>query len=137
VARPDGSTDTSSDVSLEQRSFSSLLANLDCGAFEAELAEKVRDAVAAIHDAAAARGGKPKATMTIKLEFKLDSDVVEVRKDVSMSLPKVERGKSIMWATPNNNLSPRNPRQAELGLRVVEQPSVRTVRDDVPMARTV
>jgi hypothetical protein len=106
-------------VNEEHRSFSTLLTDLEDGALHAELSDQIKDIVAKLHDTAAEQGGKPSAILTIKMGFKLDSGVIEVAADVKATLPKRSRRKSIMYATPDNNLTRRNPRQQELPLRDV------------------
>jgi hypothetical protein len=55
--------------------------------------------------------------------------MIEVRADHKAKMPKVVRPRSMYFATPNNNLTGRNPKQRELPLRSVglEVGAVRTV----------
>lgn len=55
---------------------------------------------------------------------------IEVLDDVSLRLPKPERGVSIFFATPDNNLQQNDPRQGELeGIRSVNAEPEKPVRD--------
>ncbi|MCP1246005.1 hypothetical protein NKW54_08635 [Acetobacter cerevisiae] len=65
--------------------------------------------------------------MTVKIEFKLDGGVMTLTTDYSTKAPKAARAHSVFWATPENNLSRRNPKQRELELRTVPD-SPREVR---------
>lgn len=56
-------------------------------------------------------------TLTISIGFKLADGIVEVTGDFKTALPKARRGRSVFWATPDNNLTRRNPRQFDLPLR--------------------
>lgn len=47
---------------------------------------------------------------------------IEVFDDIKLKLPKEERGSSIMFSTPEGNLTREDPRQLQLeGLRVVDK----------------
>ena len=103
----------------EARTFSAFLSRVEDGEFAVELSDHVRDIVATLHDVQRDVGGKPSATITITLGFKLEDGMVEVRADAKVKKPKVVRPRSMFWASPNNNLTGRNPKQRELPLRQV------------------
>lgn len=111
----------------EHRSFSTLVAGLEGGSIHDDLTRAVQDIVAELHDTRQNQGGKPKGRLVLSIEFKLDSDVIEAVTDVKVTLPKQVRGKTILYATPDNNLTPRNPKQQEFGFRDANQtaPEVR------------
>ncbi|WP_019919071.1 hypothetical protein [Methyloversatilis discipulorum] len=55
---------------------------------------------------------------------------IEVFDDVTVRMPKPERGVSIFFATPDGNLQTNDPRQGELeGIRSVDAEPEKTVRD--------
>lgn len=103
------------------RSFGTFLADIEEGQLHADLSRALQDAVAALHDIRVEQGGKPKATLTLKLEMMLDGDVIEARGDFVQKLPKLMRRKGIFYATPDNLLTRKNPRQQELPLRTVSE----------------
>ena len=107
----------------EMRNFSTLLSSLEDGQLHSELSEAITEVVAAIQDHARDIGGKP------KIDFKMDSGMIEIISDLKVSKPKPVRSKTMLWATPDNNLTARNPKQHELPLRDVTASSsaVRTV----------
>lgn len=102
--------------------FSQFLGAVEDGELHQEMTQQLRDVIAELHQ----HGGKPKAALTLSLEFQLDGGVIEVKADTKVKLPKGGRAKSIFWATPDNNLTRRNPRQAEL-------PGIRDVTSDARM----
>lgn len=106
----------------EHRSFSTLLAALEGGATHDDLTRKVQEIVAELHNTRQGQGGKPKASIVLRLDFRLDSDVIECTSDVKSTLPKQVRDKTILYATPDNNLTQRNPRQQRLPFRDANEP---------------
>jgi hypothetical protein len=96
------------------RSFPSLIATLEDGELSNDLSDQIRDIVARLHDVYMNQGGTPKGSLTLKLDFKLDSGVIETKADVKSTMPKQVRRKTVMYATPGNYLTRRNPKQAEL-----------------------
>lgn len=61
-------------------------------------------------------------TLTLKLTLKPGkAGQIEVIDDVTLKMPKEEKGTSLMFATPEGNLQREDPRQQELsGLRAVD-----------------
>lgn len=107
----------------ELRTFGTFLGDVEDGELHGELTRAIREIVAELHNVAQDQGGAQKATLALGLVFKLDRGVIEVESTVKTALPKRRRGKSIFYATPDNLLTRRNPRQAELPLRDVNVPS--------------
>jgi hypothetical protein len=101
------------------RSFATLISDLEDGELHADLSRAVQNIVGELQNIAGARGGKPKATLTLKLDITLDSGMVVIAADVAEKLPRPVRGKSFLYATPENNLTRRNPRQPDLPFRDV------------------
>lgn len=101
------------------RSAARIIESLADGETHHELTEAVRDAVARLHDVRAEAGGKPKAKLVLTLDLVLDGDSIDVTGEVKATLPKVKRKRTVFYATPDNLLTRRNPRQAELPLRTV------------------
>jgi len=108
---------------MKVSTLSSLLGSLQQGELDADASNQLREIVAALHGA----HGKPKAKMTITLDFELDSGVINISGDYAVKLPRRARGRTIFWATPENNLSRQDPRQAEMAFRDVSLPAARTV----------
>ena len=104
---------------FEIHNFSQLIAQHEDGALNADLSNKLRDIIASLNQQFIDHGGKPTASLTVKLGFKLDSHCVEVTVNATESLPKEARGKTIYWSTSGNMLTRSNPRQQELPFRDV------------------
>ena len=103
----------------ENRTFAILLQRLESGELHQQLTDDVRDIVARLQDVEAAQGGTPVGKLTLNISFKCDDGVITIVADKKSVMPKEIRRKTMMWATPNNNLTSRNPHQHELPLRSV------------------
>lgn len=104
---------------IEHRAFSTLIAGLEHGSLHEELTRQVTRIVEELHDMRINQGGKPKAMLAIKLNFKLDGEAIEVAAETKTTMPKRIRDKTILYATEDNNLTTKNPRQGDLPLRDV------------------
>lgn len=95
-----------------------LLHNLEHGTFLADADEAVREVVAALrrHQENTGRSAKGKLTLTIELVN--DGKIIEAKGSIGVVTPKPIRERSILYATPENGLSLKDPRQQELELRV-------------------
>lgn len=101
------------------RNFNTFIAQVQDGAFHAELSDKLRELIGDLSNHKASYGGKAIGTMTIKLGFTLDAGVVEIMAKAETTTPKAPTTKTIMWVTPENNLTGANPKQAKLPFRDV------------------
>ena len=102
---------------VDRKSFADFLAALpDLGE---ELAEALNDMV----HASTETGKLSELTLKIKLKpMGGSSGQVEMDTDVKTKLPTPTKGKTIMFATPQNNLQRENPKQQTLdGLRTADQ----------------
>ncbi len=82
-----------------------------------ELNERTRELVAVMRNEQSARGGKPKASLTLAFSFQLDQHgMMEVTANVTTKEPKAERSRSIFYALQDNTLSPNNPKQIVMDL---------------------
>jgi hypothetical protein len=71
-------------------------------------------------------------TITVKPAAKGNVDALVLEDDVAVKLPKPERGTTILYATAENGLSRKDPRQPELqGLREVVPMPARNAGDKV------
>lgn len=105
----------------EMRSFAVMVSGLDDGALHAELTEKLEQVVAALREAKRNQGGKPKASLTLSLDFKLDGETTDVYADIKVAYPKRTRNRTILYINADNRLSQSNPRQQTLPFRDVNQ----------------
>ena len=104
-------------LKVKRKSFADFLAA--CPDLAEELADALNDMVHASTET-----GKV-SELAIKLKMKPmagNSGQMELDTDVKAKLPQPTRGKTIMFATPDNNLQRENPKQQTLeGLRTADQ----------------
>ncbi len=93
-----------------------LMAGLENGAFHDDVSKALRGIIGDLTDHKASHGGKPTGELTIKLKFKLDDNVMDIMPEYQVKVPKVSRGRSIYFVTPENGLSRQDPRQRTLEL---------------------
>jgi len=102
---------------VDRKSFEDFLAALP------DLREDLADALNDMVHASTETGKVSEMTLKIKLKPQGgNAGQVELDTDVKTKLPQPVRGKTLMFATPNNNLQRENPRQQTLdGLRTADQ----------------
>ena len=103
------------DPSLQR--LNTLLPQLEGGTLNEELTEMMQRCIREIADACHDRGGKHKASLTLRLDFEMDQKdkVVEISAVINEKLPKAPRGRAGMYfADENGNLLRENPRQLTL-----------------------
>lgn len=111
----------------ELYNFSQLIGAHEDGALNADLSTKLTEAIAALNQQFIDHGGKPCASITLKINLKLDSGAIEIVAATSETLPKESRGKTIYWSTAGNLLTRKNPRQQELPFRDVAKTNVSVI----------
>lgn len=102
---------------VDRKSFADFLA-----AFP-DLGEELADALNDMVHASTETGKASELSLKIKLKpVGGSSGQVELDTDVKAKLPQPTKGKTIMFATPQNNLQRENPKQQTLdGLRTADQ----------------
>lgn len=99
------------------RPFSDTLVALRYGTLHDELSEALNQLVTKCESTQ--RAGS--LTLTLKIKPS-KAGRVEIIDDIKLTLPKEEKGSSIMFVTPEGNLQREDPRQMSLdGLRVVDK----------------
>ena len=96
------------------KNFSLFLQQLEGGALNDELSERVREAVQEVNDACMHNGGKKKATLTLKLDIEKDAQdrYVEVKADIQSKHPKIPRGRAgVFFSDSEGNLMRQDPQQ--------------------------
>lgn len=102
---------------VEQPAFLTLLNAQEDGTLVAELNDRLIELVNTMHQEQTSRGGKPRGSLSIAFDFKLDhTGVMEVSADVKVKEPKTERSRSIFYRMSDNSLSPNNPKQITMDL---------------------
>jgi hypothetical protein len=107
---------------MAAKPFIDTLRALRDGQTEDDLANELN----ALVEAVATTGKKGTLTLTITVQkISKNSEQLVLVDDVKTKLPKADRGASIFWPTPENNLVRHDPRQGKLELKrvpVVEEP---------------
>ena len=108
-------------VSTEHQigNVSQLLAVHEAGDANHEASELYQELIARLNNHVQEHGGKPSGSITITLNFKLDSGMMEITANVAAKMPKRIRSKNVYYCTPDNKLSKRDPRQLEMPFRDV------------------
>ena len=97
------------------RNFATFLSQIEDGELQLALTDAMRDLVARLQDHARDVGGAPKGRIALDIGFALDKGgMITVAADFRVTTPKTVRGKSVFYATPENNLSRHNPRQSDM-----------------------
>lgn len=110
----------------KRQGFTEFLAALDYGAIDDEATHELNELVHAVTET-----GKPgEITLVIKIKPVGKAGQVELASDLRVKKPKPVRGKTLMFATPDNNLQREDPRQRTLD-------GVKTVADEVRPVRAV
>ena len=110
------------------RNFGQLIAEHEEGRFHQHASDAMHDMLVKTEEAAGLRGGTAKCKMTVTFEFSMDGGIVEATAEITTKVPKLKRGKSVFWLTPEGHLSRANPRQPELPLRDVAAASAAVAR---------
>ena len=98
--------------------FLQMLKELHNGAFDADAAAKLKEVVGAVR--ATGKTGKLTLTITVKPATKGDSNALVLGDAMKVTLPQLSAGETVFFATNEDALSRRDPRQPELkGLQEV------------------
>lgn len=105
-------------LQAKRKPFTDFLKQVDFGNLEQEATDALQDIV----HAATQTGKAGELNIKIKLKPIGTTGQVELEADVKAKVPQPTRGKTLMFATPDNNLQRENPRQTTLeGLRTADQ----------------
>lgn len=89
---------------------------IEDGVLNADLTSDMVDLVHNMRALALATGTKPKATISLAIEIKLDGGVFEIVPSYKIKPPKKPRSRSIFFPTKDGGLSTQNQAQMTLGL---------------------
>lgn len=96
------------------RTFDSFVRLLEDGALNAELSDQLRAINEDLNQHAIAYGGKPKAKLTIDIDFTMDGGVFMIQSRFKTKLPEAPRARTIAWGTAAHDFTPNNPKQGQL-----------------------
>lgn len=103
-------------MAYRQDLFSATVAQLRGGRTQEELSKKLNELVNACRDTG--KSGTISLKITIKPD-KGDTGQYFLEDNTTVKLPEFERGKTLMFGTPDGNLQRTDPNQGELPLRQV------------------
>lgn len=103
---------------MSTKAFAIFLQDLRDGRAHSELSGHFNDLLAKVKETG--KGGE----ITLKIKIKPatrggDVDKVTIADQISINLPKPERGEDFFWLTDDNDLSRNHPKQQSLELREV------------------
>ncbi|MHB8727626.1 MAG: hypothetical protein ACYC9K_01155 [Sulfuricaulis sp.] len=101
------------------RPFTETLRELRAGRTQDELAEAMNQVVKAVRETG--KVGEVTLTIRVKAASAGNTDTLMLLDTIKTKIPQLERGASSFFATPDNNLTRRDPNQRELPLRVVPE----------------
>ena len=112
---------------MSKKAFAVFLQDLRDGRAHTELSAHLAELLAKVKDTG--KGG----TITFKLKVKPagrgDVDKVVISDEISVDLPKPERGEDFFWLTDENELSRNHPKQGSLELRDANTPQPTTFKE--------
>jgi hypothetical protein len=101
--------------------FGQLIAFLEDGQFDADVAVDLKEMAGDLADIAASQGSA-KAKLTVELEFKLENGMFLISAKHKVKMPDPKRPKSVAWTTEDNRFTPHKPYQGQLfGVRDVSR----------------
>lgn len=103
-----------------RRPFADTLRDIRGGAVLDDLAEEMQKLVDAV--ASTGKGGSLTLKLDIKPMAQFDGAVV-VTDDIKTALPKLSSNGTVMFTTPEGNLSRKNPKQDDLPGLTIAQPT--------------
>lgn len=100
---------------MSNKTFGEVLQDLRYGTLHDELTEKMQEVV----NACINTGKTGSLTLQIKLKPGKSGEL-EITDTIKSTVPELEKGGSIMWATPEGNLQREDPRQMTIeGLKSI------------------
>ena len=102
---------------MSKKTFAEILSDLRYGTLHDDLTESMQELVSACVDT----GKVGRLTLTINVKPGKSGELV-ITDDIKKKVPELDKGSSIMWATPEGNLTRQDPRQMTIeGVKVIGQ----------------
>ena len=102
------------------RPFINTLADVRAGGVVDDLDDTLANVVQAVRNTG--KTGELTLKLTIKPASKGDIFTLFVDADIKTKLPRLDKGSTVFFADDDNSLTPRDPRQAEIPMRAVDEP---------------
>lgn len=113
----------------QHASLANVLVGLGHGRFHEEATEALQKVVKEMNRVADSGGGKPKGKLVITLDLVLDRGIFELNPSIKITTPATVRARTIMYSTPDGQLSKNDTRQGMLGLEAPRDVGFGEVRD--------
>ena len=94
------------------KSFNIWLTEIEQGGLNASLSNALQNVVSELNDHVQAFGGVAKGSLTLKLDFKNEDGIFEIRRSIKTKMPDEKSSPSIFWSDGENNLIKENPKQS-------------------------
>lgn len=95
------------------RDATQIIGMLERGDTAAALTDEITHALTALQDQAGQKA-KVKGTVSLKLNFTVEGQSVEIEAEIASKLPKAKRGRSFYFLTQDGQLSTEHPQQADM-----------------------
>lgn len=117
------------------RSFTRALEAIGGGDLVSDASVALNKLLREVREEVRARGSSAKGSFTLKLAIEVEPNgTVEIKPTIQAKTAERKLARGILYLTPGANLSAKNPRQLEMGLR--EVPMVNDEARDVGARRT-
>lgn len=100
------------------RQYTDIIARIERGDAAHDLTMEIAKVLESLRDAAGPKS-KAKGSVTLKLEFAVEGQVVEIAADISSKMPKLKRARTVMFLTADGQLSDEHPDQPDMFPREV------------------
>jgi hypothetical protein len=99
-------------------SFAHFFTTIHRGAANEEVSGELQKLVQALRDEAMGSGNVEKGSLTVKLDFAIEGELMMINYDVKRKDPKAKRARAVAFHTTDGALLPEDPRQGNLPLKV-------------------
>lgn len=114
----------SATVPPDRETFCQQLQTMQRGQFDDEMTAAVRELVREMTHVAEHGTAKPKARITVTVEFTLDRGMMDVTADFAVKHPKKVRGRTILYPSTSGQLLPHDPQQLQLAVDTARDAAV-------------
>lgn len=115
-------------VSTPRESFCQQIAAMQRGQFDDEITGAVRELVREMTYLADHGTSKPKASLTLKVDFVLDRGVMDVVADFAVKRPKRVRGRTMLYPGAAGELLHHDPQQLSLDVPAARDTALDSTR---------
>lgn len=104
--------------------FMDTLLEMRAGKTHEEMTEKLHEVVHAVRESG--KVGELTLKITVRPFSKGNTDTLNVEDEIKMKCPELDKGGTVFFATPDDNLSRRDPSQNDLFINLKSAPETQT-----------